>query len=38
MVILAGEAVRADGAIGKRKSGGVEAKQITPILGVIYKK
>lgn len=35
MVILAGEAVRADGVIGRRKS---EGKQITPILGVIYKK
>lgn len=38
MVILVGEAVRAEGAIGRQKSAGAGTKQITPILGVIYKK
>ena len=33
MVILVGEAVRADGAIGRRKSGGVENKANHPYFG-----
>ena len=38
MAILVGEAVRADACDWKAEKRGVGTKQITPILGVIYKK